>query len=290
MFEANLLEGKRIFVTGGGTGLGKSMARRFLELGAEVAIAGRRKAVLDEAAEELIKDTGGKVKAYELDIRVPDQIEAVVEQLWRDGPLDGLVNNAAGNFISRTEDLSPRGFDAVANIVLHGTFYVTNAIGKRWIASGHEGTVLSILATWVWTGSPFVTPSSMSKAGIAAMTKGLAVEWGPKGIRLNAIAPGPFRVENSVVRGSWSMAGGTLATDKIPMRRNGDRTELADLAVFLLSDKCAYINGAVIAIDGGQWLNNPGTYARYSNLTDGDWKQLRTQSLRLSRERTTPTA
>ncbi|SDI18062.1 MULTISPECIES: SDR family oxidoreductase [Bradyrhizobium] len=290
MFEANLLEGKRILVTGGGTGLGKSMARRVLELGAEVAIAGRRKAVLDEAAEELIKDTGGKVKAYELDIRVPDQIEAVVEQLWRDGPLDGLVNNAAGNFISRTEDLSPRGFDAVANIVLHGTFYVTNAIGKRWIASGHEGTVLSILATWVWTGSPFVTPSSMSKAGIAAMTKGLAVEWGPRGIRLNAIAPGPFRVENSVARGSWSMAGGTLATDKIPMRRNGDRTELADLAVFLLSDRCAYINGAVIAIDGGQWLNNPGTYARYSNLNDEDWKRLRTQSLQPSRERTTPTA
>jgi NAD(P)-dependent dehydrogenase (short-subunit alcohol dehydrogenase family) len=122
------------------------------------------------------------------------------------------------------------------------------------------------------------------------MTKGLAVEWGPRGIRLNAIAPGPFRVENSVARGSWSMAGGTLATDKIPMRRNGDRTELADLAVFLLSDRCAYINGAVIAIDGGQWLNNPGTYARYSNLNDEDWKWLRTQSLQPSRERTTPTA
>ncbi|MEA2680342.1 MAG: hypothetical protein QOK03_2064 [Candidatus Binataceae bacterium] len=288
MFETNLLEGKRFLVTGGGTGLGKSMTRRFLELGAEVAIVGRRKSVLDETAEELTKETGGKVKTYELDIRMADQIEKVVDQIWTAGPLDGLVNNAAGNFISRTEDLSPRGFDAVANIVLHGTFYVTNAVGKRWIAGGHKGTVLSIVATWVWTGSPFVTPSSMSKAGVAAMTKGLAVEWGPKGIRLNAIAPGPFRVENSVTRGSWSMAGGTLATDKIPMRRNGDRAELANLAVFLLSDQCAYINGQVIALDGGQWLNNPGTFARYSNLNDDDWKQLRTQSWKNSGERTMP--
>jgi NAD(P)-dependent dehydrogenase (short-subunit alcohol dehydrogenase family) len=278
MFQADLLAGDRILVTGGGTGLGKSMARRFLELGAEVAICGRRKSVLDETAAELMAETGGKVTTWELDIRNAEAVDNVVAQIWDDGPLTGLVNNAAGNFVSRSEDLSPRGFDAVANIVLHGTFYVTNSVGKRWIAEGRKGSVLSIVATWVWTGSPFTTPSSMSKAGVAAMTKGLAQEWGPKGIRLNAIAPGPFPVEGSVARGSWGTAGGTLATDRIPMRRNGRHSEFAELAVFLISNECAYVTGEVIAIDGGQWLNGAGTFSRYANLNDQDWDLLSRQS------------
>jgi NAD(P)-dependent dehydrogenase (short-subunit alcohol dehydrogenase family) len=278
MFQKDLFKGKRILVTGGGTGLGKSMTRRFLELGAEVAIVGRRKSVLDDTAAELSNETGGKVTTFELDIRAPESVEGVIEQVWADGPLDGLVNNAAGNFVSRSEDLSPRGFDAIANTVLHGTFYMTNAVGKRWIDEGRSGSVLSIVATWVWTGSPFVTPSSMSKAGVAAMTKGLAVEWGPRGIRLNAIAPGPFPVEGSVARGSWGTAGGTLASDRIPLRRNGQHRELANLAVFLLSDECSYVTGEVMAIDGGQWLNGAGTFTRYANLTDEDWRLLRRQS------------
>lgn len=278
MFQKDLFQGKRILVTGGGTGLGKSMTRRFLELGAEVSIVGRRKEVLDETAEELMKETGGTVKTYGLDIRSADAIEEVIGEIWSNGPLDALVNNAAGNFVSRTEDLSPRGFDAVANIVFHGTFYMTNAVAKRWIAEERRGSILSIVATWVWTGSPFVTPSSMSKAGVAAMTKGLAVEWGPKGIRLNAIAPGPFPVEGSVARGGWGTAGGTLATDRIPARRNGQHAELANLATFLLSDGADYVTGEVIAIDGGQWLNGAGTFARYANLTDEDWRLIRNQS------------
>jgi NAD(P)-dependent dehydrogenase (short-subunit alcohol dehydrogenase family) len=280
MFQADLLSGARILVTGGGTGLGKSMTQRFLELGAEVAICGRRKSVLDETAAELMAQTGGKVTTWELDIRNAEAVDNVVAQIWADGPLTGLVNNAAGNFVSRSEDLSPRGFDAVANIVLHGTFYVTSSVGKRWIAEGLPGSILSIVATWVWTGSPFTAPSSMSKAGVAAMTKGLAQEWGPKGIRLNAIAPGPFPVEGSVARGSWGTAGGTLATDRIPLRRNGKRPELAELAVFLMSDACAYLTGEVIAIDGGQWLNGAGTMSRFSNLNDQDWDQLSRQAAR----------
>jgi NAD(P)-dependent dehydrogenase (short-subunit alcohol dehydrogenase family) len=277
MFQKDLFKGKRILVTGGGTGLGKSMTRRFLELGAEVAIAGRRKSVLDEAAAELARETGGRLTTHAVDIRVAEAVEEMVAEIWQGGPLDALVNNAAGNFISRTEDLSPRAFDAIANIVLHGTFYTTNAVGKRWLAGGHKGSVLSILTTWVWTGSPYVTPSAMSKAGVAAMTKGLAVEWGPRGIRLNAVAPGPFPTEGAWARLSPGTAGNTRATDSIPMRRNGEHSELANLAVFLLADECAYINGEVIAIDGGQWLNGAGTFARLGNLSDEDWRQIREQ-------------
>ncbi|HYM31208.1 MAG TPA: SDR family oxidoreductase, partial [Candidatus Cybelea sp.] len=245
MFQKDLLKGKRILVSGGGTGLGKSMTQRFLELGAEVAICGRRKGVLDETAQELMKQTGGKVTTHAVDIRVAEAVEEMVSEIWQGGPLDALVNNAAGNFISRTEDLSPRAFDAIANIVLHGTFYMTNACGKRWIAGQHKGSVLSVLTTWVRTGSPYVTPSAMSKAGVAAMTKGLAVEWGPKGIRLNAVAPGPFPTEGAWARLSPTPELAKRSNDSIPMRRVGDHKELANLAVFLLADECAYINGEI---------------------------------------------
>jgi len=179
MFKDKLLDGRRILVTGGGTGLGKGMAEKFLALGADIFICGRRKAVCDATAAELGGKYGGKVKSYGVDIRDAGAVDAMVEDIFQSGPLTDLVNNAAGNFISRTEDLSTRGFDAVANIVLHGTFYVTHAVGRRWIASGHRGNVVSIVVTWVYNGSPYVVPSVMSKSGVHAMTMSLATELGP---------------------------------------------------------------------------------------------------------------
>jgi NAD(P)-dependent dehydrogenase (short-subunit alcohol dehydrogenase family) len=273
MFQADLLSGARILVTGGGTGLGKSMTQRFLELGAEVAICGRRKSVLDETAAELMAQTGGKVTTWELDIRNAEAVDNVVAQIWADGPLTGLVNGVGTNFISRTETLKSGEFDTIAQAVLHGTFYVTSSVGKRWIAEGLKGSIVSLVSTWVWTGSPFVTASSMSKAGIAAMTQGLSVEWGPKGVRLNAVAPGAFSDGTTASSGSSDME-----TDGVPMGRAGRPDELANLAVFLLSDACAYVTGEVIAIDGGQWLNAAGTFNRYSNIGDDDWKALKGQS------------
>ncbi len=177
MFQPDLLKGKRILVTGGGTGLGRAMADRFLELGAELFICGRRKSVLEQTADELMAARGGAVSTWPVDIRIAEAVDEMVGEIWQGGPLHGLVNNAAGNFISRTEDLSPRGFDAIANIVLHGTFYVTHACGRRWLTGGHPASVISIVVTWVWTGSAYTVPSSMSKAGVASMTQSLAVEW-----------------------------------------------------------------------------------------------------------------
>ncbi len=281
MFKDDLLKGKRILVTGGGTGLGKTMTRGFLQVGAEVIICGRRKTVLDDTAEELMKETGGKVSTFQIDIRNAEAIDEMMEEVWRDGPLDSLVNNAAGNFLSRTEDLSSRAFDAIANIVFHGTFYMTNACGKRWIAGGNKGNVLSIVTTWVWNGSAYVVPSAMSKAGVTAMTQGLAVEWGPKGIRLNAIAPGPFPTEGAWARlrptGSYGDKLPGKGTDQIPLRRDGKHSELANLATFMMADECSYINGEVIAIDGGQWLNSAGNYGQLDQLTDDDWIGIRDQ-------------
>jgi NAD(P)-dependent dehydrogenase (short-subunit alcohol dehydrogenase family) len=199
VFKPNLFEGKRFLITGGGTGLGKIMLDRFVELGADAVICGRRGSVIEETAREIMaKYPGRRVDCFTVDIRVATAVEEMIDEIWAGGPIDGLVNNAAGNFISQTKDLSPRAFDAIANIVLHGTFYVTNACGKRWIAERRKASVISILTTWVWTGSPFVVPSAMSKAGVAVMTQSLAVEWGRHGIRLNAIAPGPFPTEGAV--------------------------------------------------------------------------------------------
>jgi len=271
MFQSNLLAGRRILVTGGGTGLPKTISRRLLELGAEVVIVGRQRSILDETVQELSKVTGGKVTSHALDISAGSSVDSVVGDIWARGPLDGLVNNADDNFISRTEDVSPDEFDTIANTVMHGTFYVTSAVGRRWIANGRKGSVVSIVATYVWTGSAFVTPSSMSRAGVAAMTQGLAVEWGPKGIRVNAMALGT--------------GGGSIETDAIPMRRNSEPGELANMAVFLLSDQCAYLTGEVIAIDGGQWLNGAGTFTRHANMADEDWKALRKQATRGSVEK-----
>jgi NAD(P)-dependent dehydrogenase (short-subunit alcohol dehydrogenase family) len=276
MFRNDLFQGKRILITGGGTGLGKAMARRLMELGAELHICGRRDGVLQETAKELAAETGGTIHGHACDIRVAQAVDEMVETIWQThGPLDGLVNNAAGNFISRSEDLSPRGFDAIANIVLHGSFYVTQAVGKRWIAGNRGGSIVSIVTTWVWTGSAFVVPSAMSKAGIAAMTQSLAVEWGPKGIRLNAIAPGPFPTEGMTKRLAPTEALEKRMIGAIPMRRVGDLPELANLAAFLLADGVGYITGEVIAIDGGQWLNTAGGFGALTDLSDAEWQEIR---------------
>ncbi|WP_428246367.1 SDR family oxidoreductase [Ferrovibrio sp.] len=275
MFRTDLLKDKRILITGGGTGLGKAMAKRFLELGAVVYICGRREGVLREAAMELSSATGGQVHFMACDIRVAQAVDEMIETIWRDGPLDGLVNNAAGNFIAQTEKMSPRGFDAIANIVFHGSFYVTQACGKRWVPAGHKASVISIVTSWVWTGSAFVVPSAMSKAGIAAMTQSLAVEWGPKGIRLNAIAPGPFPTEGMTKRLAPTPALEKRMMDSIPMRRVGELPELANFAAFLMADEVSYINGEVIAIDGGQWLNSAGGFGNLLELSDNDWVEIR---------------
>src|SRR6266581_149112 len=222
MFRDGLLKGKRILVTGGGTGLGREIAAKYLELGADLTLCGRRKSALDKTAADLTAKHGGSVKTFACDIRDAAAVDAMIQAIWDDGgPLTGLVNNAAGNFISRTEDLSPRGFDAIANTVFHGTFYVTHAVGKRWIAGGHKGSVISIVVTWVWTGSPFVAPSAMSKAGVHVMTQSLAVEWGRHGIRLNAIAPGIFPTEGAGKRLAPGRDPERDAASINPMRRAG---------------------------------------------------------------------
>jgi NAD(P)-dependent dehydrogenase (short-subunit alcohol dehydrogenase family) len=277
MFKDRLLEGKRILITGGGTGLGKEIATKYLQLGAELWLAGRRASVLDETAKELTGIHGGVVRTHAVDIRDAAAVEAMVQRIWDEsGPLTGLVNNAAGNFISPTKDLSPNGFNAIANIVFHGTFYVTQAVGKRWIDGGHKGSVLSILVTWVHTGSPYVVPSAMSKAGLHVMTKSLAVEWGRFGIRLNAIAPGPFPTEGAAKR--LRPDGGFDDSAKLnPMRRVGRMEELQNLATFLMADGCEWLTGETIGIDGAGYLaTGSGAYfSQLDQLSDADWETMR---------------
>jgi NAD(P)-dependent dehydrogenase (short-subunit alcohol dehydrogenase family) len=278
MFKEGLLKGKRILITGGGTGLGKEIAARYLELGAELWICGRRGGVLEDAAKGLTKSFGGKVRTHAVDIRDAAAVDAMVQRIWDEsGPLTGLVNNAAGNFISPTKDLSPNGFNAIANIVFHGTFYVTQAVGKRWIAGGHKGSVISILVTWVHTGSPYVVPSAMSKAGLHVMTKSLAVEWGKYGIRLNGIAPGPFPTEGATKR--LRPDGGDFgdSTEWNPMRRVGRMEELQNLAAFLMADGCEWLTGETIAIDGAGYLATgaAGYFVALDKLGDADWEKMR---------------
>ena len=275
MFKKNLLENKRILVTGGGSGLGKAMSEKYLELGAKVYICGRRKSVLENSAKEMMDKHGGSVIPISCDIKVSEAIEEMIDQIWSEGPLDGLVNNAAGNFISRTEDLSPRAFNAIANIVFNGTFYTTNCVGKRWIKEGLTGSIISILTTWVYSSGPYTVPSAMSKSGLATMTKSLAAEWGNRGIRLNAIAPGPFPT-----KGAWDRLApggkGADMMDSIPMKRTGDLNELSNLAVFLMADGCDYLTGEIVTIDGGQWLNHAGNfYEMLKNVSDDEWDMLR---------------
>ena len=276
MFKEGLLKGKRILVTGGGTGLGKEMATHYASLGADIVICGRRLNVLEETADEIKSNHNVDVLAQSLDIRSPQDVDDFIDQIFTTKPLDGLVNNAAGNFISPTKMLSPRGFDAIANIVFHGTFYVTHSVGRRWIEAGLKGNIISILATWVWTGSPYVVPSAMSKSAINAMTKSLAVEWGPYNIRVNAIAPGPFPTE-----GAWARLSpkGDLDNDSsysaIPLGRVGEMSELQNLASFLMADGCDYLTGQTIAIDGAQYITGGGTFSGLSKLKDSDWEEIK---------------
>ena len=277
MFRDGLLAGQRILVSGGGSGLGRVMAEGFLILGADVYICGRRGSVLESAAAEMVATHGGKVCGIPCDIGDPAAIDAMLDTIWADGgPLTGLVNNAAGNFVSRTEDLSIGGFDAIANTVFRGTFAMTLACGKRWIKEGVPASVLSILATWVWNGSAFTVPSAMSKAGVNTMTHSLAVEWADRGIRLNAIAPGTFPTEGMTAR--LRPTDGEKAftdTSDYPMGRVGRMPELANLAAYLMSPGAEYVTGQTIAIDGARYLATGANFASLRSWSDEQWAESR---------------
>lgn len=277
MFRPGLMEGERILVTGGGTGLGREMSEAFLKLGATVYICGRRQGKLDETATGLMQAHGGKVVPLACDIRDADAIHAMLDTIWADGgALTGVVNNAAGNFISRTEDLSVNGFNAIADIVFRGTFYVTLDVGKRIKAEGGRCNFLSILTTWVWNGSAFVVPSAMSKSAINTMTQSLAVEWGRYNMRFNAIAPGLFPTKGMSARLSPGGQGGNSNNEINPMGRHGEMHELANLAVFLMAPGAEYVNGQTIAIDGAGYQATGGTFwSTLQGLGDAEWEQLR---------------
>lgn len=276
-FRPDVLSGKRILITGGGTGLGKELARQFAAQGASVHICGRREAVLQQAVAELNQTAqhGGSAQYHICDVREPEQIEAMVDRIWAGGPLTGLVNNAAANFISPSIDISPRGFAAVRSTVMDGALFSTLACGRRWIAQGLPGSVVSMLVTWVWTGSAYVLPSVMAKTAVHAMTMSLAVEWGANNIRVNAVAPGPFPTESA-----WEKLApipkanvGAASADEVPMQRFGRMPELCNLLTFLQADGCDYLTGQNIAIDGGHHLAAPSTFAALGKLTPEDWSE-----------------
>src|SRR5437763_3117884 len=283
MYAAQLFAGQRILVTGGGTGLGRAMAEHFLALGADVAICGRRQAVCDEtAAQWRERFPGRRVDTFGVDIRVAQAVDEMVQALWDGGGLTGLVNNAAGNFIAPTESLSPRAFDAIANIVFHGTFYVTQAVGKRWIAEAKSGkwnaqqpyrNVMSIITTWVDNGSPYVVPSAMSKAGIDVMTKSLAVEWARHGIRLNAVGPGEIPTEGMSKRLNPGEEPGARSKARNPMARAGKMSELQNLPGFLLAPgQCDWLTGQSIFMDGANALATGGNFYELRQWSDADWQ------------------
>jgi NAD(P)-dependent dehydrogenase (short-subunit alcohol dehydrogenase family) len=273
MFEKDLLAGKRILVTGGGSGLGAAMGRRFAELGAELVICGRRLELLEATAEKMRSDFGGKVTTARCDIRDGAAVDAMLDTIWRQAPLDVLVNNAAATFIAQSEHLSFRAADAILAPTLHGTMYCTLGAGKRWIESGHTGVVLSILSTSTITGRAFTVPSAMAKTAVLAMTKSLAVEWGPKGIRTVAIAPGAFPTPGA--SGQLRPEGCDQGwSSKNPLGRTGEHSELANLASFLISDQAGYINGEMVVQDGGAHLRSSGA-EDLLQWTDAQWEKQR---------------
>jgi NAD(P)-dependent dehydrogenase (short-subunit alcohol dehydrogenase family) len=278
MFRNDLLSGKRILISGGGTGLGKSMGRRFMELGAGLVICGRRSEILAATAREHEDATGGSCLTRSLDIRDTEAVEGMVEELFADRPPDVLVNNAAGNILARSEELSPRAVDAVTGIVMKGSCNLTLACGRRWLRAGRPGTVLSIVTTYAWTGSAYVLPSAMAKAAVLAMTQSLAVEWGGRGIRLNAIAPGPFPTEGAWERLVPKPEHAVALETRNPLGRPGDHRELADLATFLIADGSGYVNGEVVVIDGGEWLKGAGQFSFLAEMmSDEDWQAMGTR-------------
>ena len=277
MLRDDALKGKTIVVTGGGSGLGKSMTKYFLELGANVAITSRNLEKLENTAKELENETGGKCLPVQCDVRHYDQVEAMRDAVIKTfGSVDVLLNNAAGNFISPTERLSANAFDTIIDIVLKGTKNCTLAFGKHWINTKQTNTsVLNIVTTYAWTGSAYVVPSATAKAGVLAMTRSLAVEWAKYGMRFNAIAPGPFPT-----KGAWDrLLPGDLKdkfdmAKKVPLNRVGDHQELANLAAYLVSDFAAYINGEVITLDGGEWLKGAGQFNLLEMIPESMWDQL----------------
>ncbi len=280
MFQPDLLRGKKILVTGGGTGLGAAMGRRFVELGAELVICGRRLEVLEQTAETFRRELGGTVTPIRCDVRDAAAVEAMMEAIWAAGPLDVLVNNAAGNFIAQTHRLSPRAVDSILGIVLHGSAYCTIACGRRWIEAGRGGTVLSVLTLSALQGAAFRVPSAMAKAGVLAMTKSLAVEWGPKGIRCVAVAPGPFPTPGASQR--LTPVGGRQKPigKEVPLGRVGEHEEFANLCTYLVSDQAGYINGHCVVIDGGKHLLGDGGSSTEMLLdwTDADWERMRAKA------------
>jgi NAD(P)-dependent dehydrogenase (short-subunit alcohol dehydrogenase family) len=276
MLKPDALKGKIIVVTGGGTGLGKAMAKYFSELGAKVAIASRKMEVLEKTAKEIREKTGGEVLPVRCDVSDYISVEKMLEKtISHFGMVNVLVNNAAGNFISPTERLSPRAFDVIVNIVLKGGYNSSLAFGKYWIREKIAGTVLNIVTTYAWTGSAYVVPSAVSKAGMLALTRSLAVEWGKYGIRFNAIAPGPFPT-----KGAWErLLPGELAEKfdfkkKVPLQRVGEHQELANLAAYLVSDFSAFVTGEVITIDGGEWLKGAGQFNMLELIPDEMWDEI----------------
>lgn len=277
MFQSDLLKNKTIFITGGGTGLGRSMGLRFLELGAKLVIASRKFEKLKRSAEEMAEISGGEVFPLALDVREYREVELALHQsLEKFGSVDVLLNNAAGNFVSPTEALSNKAFDVITDIVLKGTYNTTLAFGKHWIKSGHTARVLNIVTTYASTGSGYVVPSSIAKAGVQTLTRSLAVEWAKYNITMNAIAPGPFPTE-----GAWArlLPPGLEEQfiDRIPLKRVGDHAELANLAVYLISDQSQYINGEVITIDGGEWLKGAGEFNFLDVLSPAEWQEMERQ-------------
>lgn len=275
MFQPDLLAGQRILITGGGSGLGAAMAERFAGLGASLVLCGRRSDRLEATAAPL-RDAGAAVQTLACDVRDATAVEAMVDAAWQVAPIDVLVNNAAASFVAQTETLSPRAADAILAPTLHGALYATLALGKRWIAHGRRGVVLSILSTSTRTGRAFTVPSAMAKSALLAMTRSLAVEWGPKGIRLMAIAPGPFPTAATQVQldaGPRSSATQRAAAMN-PLGRVGDPRELADLASFLVSPMAGYLNGEMVAIDGGAHLRSSGA-DDLLQWSAADWAALR---------------
>ncbi len=274
MFVDDLLKSKSVLITGGGSGLGRAMAERVLELGAHVIIAGRRAEVLEETARELEARYGRPVDWYVLDVRKPEQVEEVIGKMWAKRPPNVLINNAAGNFISKSENLSSNAVDTILGIVLHGSTYCALACGKRWIADKTPGTILNISVAYAWTGAPFVLPSAMAKAGVLAMTKSLAVEWGKYGIRVLSVAPGLFPT-----KGAWSRLFPVKGLDermekRPPLGRTGEHEELTNLIAYLVSDQAGYIDGENITIDGANWLRRASSMSELEVLTDQDWDEL----------------